>query len=365
MPANKVPTRRVQVFYNYDRAMVDQLRTNIFHYTHTSDAPIPVPCVFATPQRAFAQIAKQIARKSGLREPTPEMLKNVPLPMMSINRGAETLDNKRYIRYRNPRVLEDASEGKLMGVIYPQPIEIPYDLSVWARTGDELASINEQIIQMLRFNEMWLTVQHPLPVSDRRVHVQLMAQIDGSDIDPGDGRQRTLRRSYSFVAHGWLCYAPFETYRIEQVIVDFYDWDETERLDRLVVPTPSLETGEGAKEMNISVSGALIVGEAQVDETYGYYQVKAEMWITGMQVACGGRPPTGTDLKLQFVLNDTPNTDLELVLDAGTSLAEVTFGTAVHVQAGDTLGVKCTQVGSGDPGDWLEVQFDATVKITY
>lgn len=369
-----VPTIRTQVFYNYDKAVVDFFHDHVKQLNYVTGHRSVIPCVFATPQRAFAQVARQIARKRGAAQVTDADIKNVPLPFMSLSRVDEKYDPTRYVRYNFSPALYEPATGNHYGTRSPAPYDFTYQLEVWSRTIDEMDDASNQIRQQLRADEMWLTVNHPPPYGDISVLSLFQGQIEHSEMDPRSKDERVVRRSYTFVLKGWVCYEMTVSSIVERVIVDFYgDVEGSDHLDQVVVsqgdqPEQEEEASpetNNEQRMNTTIFCGLIVGEALVGETYGGFTVPAPMTINGLQAHVGGRAPSGDALELQLVLNGTTMPTYKVRVSDGSSKAAAIFGSPISVVAGDVVKVICTNVGSTDPGDWVEVQVDVTVRITY
>jgi hypothetical protein len=127
---------------------------------------------------------------------------------------------------------------------------------------------------------------------------------------------------------------------------------------------PESEKGNQMGSINTSLYGVLIVGVAEAGKTYGNFIVPATASITGMQVNCLGRVPTGSDLIFKLVVNGSVDDDRKLTLMDGEQKDSVIFGYPLSVMAGDVLSVYVSQVGSTEPGDWLEVRFDASLSVS-
>jgi hypothetical protein len=359
-----VPKRYVQMFANYDKSMVQkvhslQLRTQD---AAKQDVYYGIPSVFATPERAFAQIRKQIARKRGLPE---EKVTAFPLPIASIARLEQKLDLSRYVRFNFSRLTWIPNWQKYWGMVRPSPWDMIYQVDIWARHIHELDDLTTQLVLWLRADELYLTVDHPVPMGQRIVLTQFMGMTDSSGLDTGTEEKRTLRRTFSFVVHGWIVHDPTEVTLIDRIIIDLYDnIDELDPtwLERIVVPES--EKGNQMGSINTSLYGVLIVGVAEAGKTYGNFIVPATASITGMQVNCLGRVPTGSDLIFKLVVNGSVDDDRKLTLMDGEQKDSVIFGYPLSVMAGDVLSVYVSQVGSTEPGDWLEVRFDASLSVS-
>lgn len=369
-----IPTKSVQMYANYDKSFVTKAHT-LTHYaqdTSKNDVEYKIPCVFATPDRAFAQMRSQIARKRGIQI---DDIKNmvIPLPIISLARTSQKLDLSRYVRHVFNRLYYRAADDTYLGMVRPQPWDMTYQMDVWARNIQDLDDITSQIVLWLRADEMYLTVDHPIPMGERIVLTQLTDMADNSKMDSGE-EKRTLRRTFSFVVHGWIVHGPREASIVRRVITNVYDFtDEYDPvfLDQIVVTTgvdaevddPPVSEDSTMGKVTTSLYGVMIVGEAQAGLFYGAFQVPATARITGIQANILGRPPTDGDLRLLLTLNGAEDISRYLTIADGQTKNSVIFGTSLQVVAGDVLSVYCDTVGVTEPGSWVEVQFTAELDI--
>ena len=377
--AGATPTKYIQIFQNYDHAFIKKCHT-IKNYTQDAsghDTSYPLPCVFATPDRAFGQIRRQIARKKKIKEEDVD-IRTIPLPIASISRLGQSIDLSRYVRHKFNRLYYNPSEDKYIGMDRPNPWDLTYQVDIWAKTIGDLDSLTTQMNLWLRADEFYLTVDHPIPMGERIVLTQFKGMVDNSLLDSKTEEKRSLRRSFTFIVHGWIVHPAQNADVIRKVISDVYDdYDETIDpifLERIVVtssggevddlpvePKPEDETMGSIKT---TLFGLLIPGEVEADENYGNFIVPASASITGMSVAILGRASVGSDLKLQLTIDDVVDSTRHIVVPAGQRKKAVIFGDALSVVAGNVLGVHCVEVGDEEPGDWLEIRFNTTLTVS-
>lgn len=378
---NDTPKRYVQVFANYDKSFVNKVHSLVYYSQDRSgnDVSYNLPCVFATPDRAFAQMRSQIARKKGVDIKTIENIP-IPLPIASLTRLTPKVDLTRFVQYKFTRLFYAPQDDTYIGMERPNPWDIPYQIDIWARTMQDLDELTNQINLWLRADEIWpyLEVDHPFPMNRRIVLAQLQNVNDISKVDQGDETKRLLRRTFTFIVHGWIVHQPVEAPIIRKVIVDFYDDTDLPEafLDRITVTTgtqlvvppvpqiPVLPEDTTMGNILTTLYGLLIVGDATAGQDYGGFQVPAASRITGMSATVLGDAPTGNDLELQFRLNGVVDSANHVVVQAGTKTAQVIFGQYKDVVAGDVLSVHCLSAGSILPGNWVEVRFDTTISVS-
>ena len=361
--SDDIPMRFVQIFSNYDKSFVTKVHglKLLTQDKSKNDVAYGIPTVFATPERAFAQIRKQIARKRDLPE---DKVTVFPLPIASVARIEQKLDLSRYVRFNFRRLIWVPNDEKYLGMKRPEPWDMTYQVDIYARHIQELDDLTSQIVQWLRADEFYLTVGHPQPMNDRLVLTQFLGMTENSALDTSNEEKRTLRRTFTFVVHGWIVFPPTTVTLIDRIIIDLYDnIDELDPtfLERIVVPKEEEVNQVG--QVNTSLYGVLIVGEAAVGTKYGGFTVPASATINGMQANVLGHGPVGADLKLNLVLNGVVDTDLFVIIPDGDTTKAIIFGTPLNVVAGDVLSVYCASVGSTDPGDWIEVRWDASISV--
>lgn len=218
----------VQIFQNYDKAFVDKLGTVKFNTVnaHGDLSSKPLIRVFASPQRAFSQVAKQMLRKQGINRPTREQLAEaqrvIPLPIASVNRLGGYSDLNRFIQADMSNLAYNTSTGKYVGTNRPLPYTFPFQVDVWSRnrfTADDLAN---QMFLWLRATEFWLEVDHPIPIGDINVMFELVSYTDKSALE-SQTEERLIRFTFTFNCFGWLVYPMEEHGIVESIHIDYYD----------------------------------------------------------------------------------------------------------------------------------------------
>jgi hypothetical protein len=258
-----------------------------------------------------------------------------------------------------------------MCTLLPQPVDLTYQVDIWARNNKDIESIKNQFVLWLRYNEFYLHVTHPDPFGPRIVLTELRGIRDSSKVESLN-EQRTLRRTLTFVVHGWLCSAPIYADVIRRAIVDIESYDPSELLAQVVVTADTTQSPEavvvppveGVPTLKTSVYAALIPGAAEVDVTYGNFTAPSKLRVLGMQVAINGHPAEGDPLVLQIKLNDVLLTGKTTTVAAGLLRGATVFGSSFLVQAGDRLQVICVSSGTTQPAEWVEVQYDVEIETT-
>lgn len=369
-----VPSSYIQMFSNYDKAFVDKLRS-IRYYTQDrtkNDVNYAIPCVFATPERAFGQIKKQIARKTGKAE---QDIVTIPLPIASISRIDQKLDLNRYVRYKFRRQYYAPNDELYIGMWRPAPWDMTYQVDLWARTIGDLDMLTVQLVQWLRADEFYLTVDHEIPMGERIVLTQFMGMAENSQLDHGTEEKRTLRRTFSYVVHGWIYFPRIDTRIIKKIIVDFYDTSnefDPVFLEQLVVYENELEQTVIPEDEEADVMGrvattldvTLIPGDINLGQSYGNFSLPASARIVGMQANILGATPSGDSVELQLEIDGVVDEEKHVIIEEGGRSKSVTFAESQSVTAGQVLSVLAASVGSVVPGSWLEVRVNVELEVT-
>lgn len=201
-----VAKRYVQLYDNYDKAFVDQVRT--LKYWGTDDAGeefcAPLPVVFATPERAFAQIRSQIARRRGRSTPEDAQIQTIPLPFASLSRTSEQMNMDRWVTADWHRAGYDSKTRRYARLQKPASWDLTYDLDIWTRNLFTLNDFTTQIVAWLTGDWFTFRVDHPAPVRWRNITVHMKGMTDNSKLDPANEEERKLRRTFTFVVEGWV-----------------------------------------------------------------------------------------------------------------------------------------------------------------
>jgi hypothetical protein len=233
MPAQILNT---QVYDNYDKALAKWLSSLL--YLKGTEHQKTLLIVFATPERAFAEV------RNKMRDQQSDAPSVIPLPFMSITRTGMTLDMYRHNVARLYREVEGTHKktGKKlwMGMKWPLPVSIAYDVSLWGRNLMDLDNITEQII--LRFdlhNVGWTFVDHPKPMGMQLIAMNQEGMSWNADVN-ADDKQRVMRRVHKISFDGWLMKDPIISTQIEKVDVKFYESHDLEtvgsKIGEVVVP---------------------------------------------------------------------------------------------------------------------------------
>lgn len=206
-----------------------------------------VPAVFATPERAFGQMEKVLRNKFG----SSYQGKSVPLPFISMQRMQDTLDHERRWHYGRIRKMQAVnSRGKYsaaaeetpddadqldswLGMEFPHPVTLNYQVEAWARIGRDLDLIRYRILMAFEGHgsAVYLNVEHLPPFGWQKKLLTLSAVRNTSQLEVQEGQDRTLRETYDFTLEAWIPFPAEATKAVKAGAVDVEAVDDLETED--------------------------------------------------------------------------------------------------------------------------------------
>lgn len=189
----------------YDQGFVDWLKTCPLRTVGDE-----LLVVFATPERAFAH-AQELLKDAVA---TPSDISNLPLPILSVERGDITFDNA---RFHGPKTLlrrmaYSTGGGTVKQALFPSPASWTYRVSVWAKYR---TTLNQWAVwRRLQFpsNERNLDIDFsPVDETWGRKIIPIFDEglTDASELEVEDGAERALRSVQSIRMDGWV-FGPME-----------------------------------------------------------------------------------------------------------------------------------------------------------
>ena len=207
-----------QLYSGYDAQVA-----NLLHMlTHGGR---PVLHVFATPERAFAQVERKLKNR-------PDEAQRVfPMPFLSLERLSETFDPKRASRARIRRLMVSKDGTRYAGMKFPIPVNLLYQISIWTKQIRDITDLIVQWFQLFDHTPLrYLTVNHPLPMGERLV-AAITREVTSVPMIPEAEKQRVIRRVITLEVGGWIIYKPDFYGIVEKVSVDFRDSDDVDTDD--------------------------------------------------------------------------------------------------------------------------------------
>lgn len=212
------PFRESWDYETYDHALADWCRLLFV----TDSRPIPI--VFATPDRAFAQMKNKFKLPEG---------QPIPLPFLSIQQiGDSEPDPKRRLTPAFRMKVSDTytDDGVLKGALtmqFPLAYNLLYSLEWWVRTRKEGRRFARQYAEGFEHVDYtYLTVDHGEGIGVKWVRMVNQGITDNSVLESG-GDQRTLRWSATVQIEGWLPRRITEVPVVKRINVSVEDWKDS------------------------------------------------------------------------------------------------------------------------------------------
>ena len=202
------------IYDNYDKAVVDFVRTNLRWPQGPTGKNLVT--VFATPERAFAQVWKRLHPSSDSKL---TVQKTAPLPFGTVNRISEPYDPKRDRKGVFRKWCESADGLTYYNMRWPRPVNLLYEITLWTRNLRDLDSLANQLYE--QFTEAgprtYLTVDHPPVLGEKIIHTTITDDRRLPLVEASD-KQRTLRRVITLQLEGWISRETTTTGIVETVI---------------------------------------------------------------------------------------------------------------------------------------------------
>ena len=94
------------------------------------------------------------------------------------------------------------------GFQWPMPINIEYQIDLWAKTGQDLQMMRSAILSRFEHHPSETFIQTNFPFyGNKMIPLEFVSDSDVSDLE-SDEKERTLRRSMLMVMKGWLLKRP-------------------------------------------------------------------------------------------------------------------------------------------------------------
>lgn len=207
---------------NYDKAVIDWVHSAQYKKR-------PLPCVFASPSRAFSQMERLLKERNS-------NMKTIPLPFASIQRVGDSFDPQRYNSGYHTNIAAEGDFSVFYGMQRPLPFTFTYQIDLWARLIQDLNDLQTQLLLRHRSNVIHLMVDHPsIPTPDLKDGPKQLS-VSGiyrglqeiSEVAPGPREERILRHSLTYDIEGWRTFEADQYPVIDTIEVDSYVSEDLE-----------------------------------------------------------------------------------------------------------------------------------------
>lgn len=222
----------IQIYSTYDHAVVDFVRGNLRWHKKVGEAA-KVPCVFATPERAFAEVAKRVKANKDTMLATQ---KKYPLPFISIDRASMTYDPRRDNRAVIKKMAWNTDRTLYFNQPWPSPMIYLYTTTFWTRNLHDLDDLGNQLYFLFMSGPIaYLLVKHPFPMGNKLVYTTV-SEDRKLPVTETPNKQRVLRRAITLRVEGWLVPKYETTPVVRQVITEIRDMETEDVLETITVP---------------------------------------------------------------------------------------------------------------------------------
>lgn len=203
----------VEIYNNYDRAVMDWLSATFLYKENK-----PLEKVFATPERAWAQMKDKFSLSS---------LKEVPLPFGSLSQVSWVIDPARY-SYRDSRIARYRDNDSIVdGFQRPVPVNLGYQFHVWSKIKKHQDWFRNQWFRTFAGTiETFITVEHTGSLFGTRLVSLLSDSVDdANNLEPGlEGPLFTT--IFSFTVGGWVTRDDFVNGVVKKIYHEIRDMNQ-------------------------------------------------------------------------------------------------------------------------------------------
>lgn len=232
----------VEWYDGYDKAVIRWILNSIKRDSKS------VPTVFASPERAFGQLAKVLNKRKRGVSGSSYTAKTIPLPFMSLSRLTDRNDFERRWHKGRIRKLQALDNlGNRMPVErmtqpdnttefdaweqqeFPSPIVIPYQLDGWAKELRDLDLIYKHVVTSMQSGDLtYIDVKHPEPWNWLLRPVRWTGMTNNSNLEVAEGDERSLRYTFNFEVEAWIMKPSTSVKVVKAAEADYYDFDTDE-----------------------------------------------------------------------------------------------------------------------------------------
>lgn len=177
-----------------------------------------VPLIFATPERPYAAQISQLIRDGKVFPPGA-----LPLPAMSLSFVDAVFDDARAHSWQFRRLGFDRDARHVWTAPYPEPYNLLFQLDMRSKYNNEVWRMMQQYQTKFRRGAWCLTVDMGPFGIQQFIRVETSGPRDASDLEPGDDRERTIRKSISLTVYGWLVLPATKVRTIRAASIDLQD----------------------------------------------------------------------------------------------------------------------------------------------
>lgn len=194
--------------YPYIQAVTDFCK--VIDPIYERQIPITPP-----PERAFASATSKV--KIGGQEVKRA---TIPLPYMSIQLLDIVPDPTRFQSAGYRKIQYSHDTNQTYNISYPEPYDLTFQLDIRHKTNQEW----HRIMRAFHANRIRHSSAHiyvPIGLFGKQFHhVEVEGPVDNSDLEPGDNRDRALRKTYTLIVKGWMLNTPAKVTTVRKFTYD-------------------------------------------------------------------------------------------------------------------------------------------------
>lgn len=216
----------VDIYDTYDKAVAAWFNSWLFIKKGNPNGPgfvnttRPIPIVFASPDRALGRIAAKLCPNEEINFDTPGAVDVIPLPAASLE---HTNDVEVDMRRWNNRIVRyggiSYDDREMLQYKFPIPVNVEYQLSIWAKTRKELVAYAVDFLRKFRGVELFIKVVHGNGFGIRAVPILLNRVQQAVELET-QGDNRLLRWVFVFTLGGWVPHVPYSVKTVLRFEVD-------------------------------------------------------------------------------------------------------------------------------------------------
>lgn len=203
----------------------------VYDFVQISDPKdgAPVPVVVATPERPFADEALVYEKGGKL-----ERRDTIPLPVASLMLSTHLFDASRYQGFPERRLQRTSDSRAMYQVEHPTPQNFIFEFDLRTKASFTMWRLEQEFESRFKHGATVLWVDLG-PIGVQRHHMTVEGPVDNSDLEPGEARDRSLRKTWTLTVEGWLVKPVVRVPTVRKTALGIVNVDNDESLGEIVL----------------------------------------------------------------------------------------------------------------------------------